>query len=384
MYDGSGVAAASRDNVLRCLRSLLGHRYDVQTVSPRSLKEEPWTDTCALLVFPGGRDLPYCHDLGQSGTRRIREWVHGGGRYLGICAGAYFASDHIEFEVGTPLEVSGKRDLGFFPGLCRGTVYPGFEYDSDAGARQVELVLNRTAWRDFWPQTPATCVVPYNGGGAFFPKPGASAASWTSLASYSDLPLTPSAGVLCHPGAGRAVLWAVHPEHPVRYEADPARTTVAERTRSLLLHATLTALELEVGDAATTSPRLTPLLLTSDRADGPQQIAAAIASRGQATGPAEVTLSDRHDTYVLHPIEAFDSRHAECEDGTEDDVADPIARLHAQPKSIYVSSERLPTRSETPLFDVPKYFDLLHPHADIGRVLLYGETVTSTQTLLDR
>ncbi|GAA5876717.1 hypothetical protein JCM3774_005925 [Rhodotorula dairenensis] len=385
VYDGSGVAAASRDNVLRFLRSLLSHRYDVQTVSPRSIKEEPWTDTCALLVFPGGRDLPYCHDLGQNGTRRIRDWVHGGGRYLGICAGAYFASDQIEFEVGLPLEVSGKRDLGFFPGLCRGTVYPGFEYDSDAGARQVELVLNRTAWRDFWPQTPATCVVSYNGGGAFFPSPGTSSTSWTSLASYGDLPDGPSAGVLCRPGAGRAVLWGVHPEHPVRYEADPARATAAERTRSLLLHATLTALELEVGDAATTLPHLTPLLLTSDRADGPQQIAADLASRGQATGPAEVTLADRHDTYVLRPIEAFDSRDVELHlAATGEEDSDPIARLHAQPKSIYVSSERLPSRTETPLFDIPEYFTLLDPQADVGRVLLYGETVTSTQTLLDR
>ncbi|KWU43034.1 class II aaRS and biotin synthetase [Rhodotorula sp. JG-1b] len=383
VYDGSGVAAASRDNTLRFLKALLSHRYDVQTVSPRSIKEEPWTDTCALLVFPGGRDLPYCYDLGQTGTRRIREWVHGGGRYLGICAGAYFASSEIEFEVGRPLEVTGERALGFFPGLCRGTVYPGFEYDSDAGARLVELSLNRTAWRDFWPQTPASCVTSYNGGGAFLPSRDASASAWTSLASYSDLPDAPSAGVLCQFGSGRAVLWGVHPEHPVRYEDDPGRTAAAERTRSLLLHATLTALELEVGDPATALPHLTPLFLTSDRLDRSRQIATALAARGQASGPTEVTLADRHDTYILRPMEALDSHDAEMH-FVQDGAEDPIAQLHALPKSIYVASERLPTSVETPLFDIPEYFDLLDPQGDMGRVLIYGESVTSTQTLLDR
>lgn len=383
VYDGSGVAAASRDNTLRFLKALLSHRYDVQTVSPRSIKEEPWTDTCALLVFPGGRDLPYCHDLGQTGTRRIRDWVHGGGRYLGICAGAYFASSEIEFEVGRPLEVTGERALGFFPGLCRGTVYPGFEYDSDAGARLVELSLNRAAWRDFWPQTPASCVTSYNGGGAFLPSRDASASAWTSLASYSDLPDAPSAGVLCHFGSGRAVLWGVHPEHPVRYEDDPSRTAAAERTRSLLLHATLTALELEVGDPAAALPHLTPLFLTSDRLDRSRQIATALASRGQASGPTEITLADRHDTYILRPMEALDSHDAEMH-FVRDGAEDPIAQLHALPKSIYVASERLPTSVETPLFNIPEFFDLLDPQGDMGRVLIYGESVTSTQTLLDR
>ncbi|GAA5982291.1 hypothetical protein JCM10908_004817 [Rhodotorula pacifica] len=386
VYDGSGVAAASRDNTLRFLKSLLSQRYDVQTVTPRSIKEEPWADTCALLVFPGGRDLPYCHDLGEIGTRRIREWVRGGGRYLGICAGAYFASAKIEFEVGLPLEVTGERALGFFPGLCRGTVYPGFDYDSDAGARQVELALNRTAWRDFWPQTPPSCTLSYNGGGAFLPSANAGAASWTSLASYSDLPNAPSAGVLCRPGAGRAVLWAVHPEHPVRYLDDPDRAASAERTRASLLHATLTALELEVGDAATVPPHLTPLFLTSDQPERSQHVAATLAARGRATSATEVTLADRHDTYILRS--ADDPRSLDVDDGDrfsgDDEAADLSARLHAQPKVIYVVSERLPTSAETPLFDIPQYFASLEPKTDIGRVLLYGETVTSTQTLLDR
>lgn len=30
------------------------------------------------------------------------DYVHAGGSYLGLCAGAYYACDRIEFELGTP------------------------------------------------------------------------------------------------------------------------------------------------------------------------------------------------------------------------------------------------------------------------------------------
>jgi len=35
--------------------------------------------------------------------------------------------------VGCRLEVKGSRELGFFPGVARGAVYPGFTYQTEAG-----------------------------------------------------------------------------------------------------------------------------------------------------------------------------------------------------------------------------------------------------------
>lgn len=384
VYDGSGVSAASRDDTLRFLRSFLDGRYDVQTVSPRTLKEEPWTATCALLVVPGGRDLPYCHDLGIAGTRKIRDWVRGGGKYLGICAGAYFASSSIEFEVGQPLEVTGRRDLAFFDGLCRGTVFPGFEYDSDAGARHVEIALNRTAWRDFWPQSPSSVTVFYNGGGAFFPNAMADPASWTPLASYADAPDSPAAGVLCYPGRGRAVLWGVHPEHAIRISEDPVRAGSAERARLEMLRASLTALELDVGAGPAAPPQLSALYLSSDRPGLVSDVAAAIAAASEMSGPAETTLCDRHDTFIMQPVPTAGSFETAptTTDAATDTEAEPD--LHAEPKRIFVCDASLPDRTRTPLFDTNAYFARLGPRAKIGRALLYGEVVTSTQTMLDR
>ena len=100
VYNGSGVSAASRDHALHSLRSFLSHRYDVQLISPKSLRDDPWPGVCSLLVFPGGRDLPYQYDLAGKANDRIQAWVQAGGRFLGFCAGAYYASSRVEFEIG--------------------------------------------------------------------------------------------------------------------------------------------------------------------------------------------------------------------------------------------------------------------------------------------
>ena len=55
----------------------------------------------------------------------VADYVHGGGRYLGLCAGAYYACNRVEFEQGSPMEVQGDRELQFFPGIARGAAYPG-------------------------------------------------------------------------------------------------------------------------------------------------------------------------------------------------------------------------------------------------------------------
>ncbi len=55
------------------------------------------TSCLARMCLP---DLPYCADLHGTGCTRIRAFVHAGGSYMGLCAGAYFGSSYCEFEKG--------------------------------------------------------------------------------------------------------------------------------------------------------------------------------------------------------------------------------------------------------------------------------------------
>lgn len=386
MYDGSGVSASSRDYTLHSLRTFLSHRYDVQLVSPKTLRDEPWTDNCALLVFPGGRDLPYLFDLSGKPNRRIKEYVENGGKYLGICAGAYYASREIEFEKGTPLEVVGERELAFFPGLCRGTTFPGFEYETEAGARETTLALRREAWRDHWSQSPDACDVWYNGGGSFVLEPGAPVPQGVKvLAEYEETEPRQVAGVLCSVGKGQALLWAVHPEHPSLDSVDGPPRQEKELHRLNLVRGTLGQLGLDVSDGPALLPKLLPLVLASSEPALASRIASEIASRGEAMSESTAGIVDRNDTFILHDASSFDSlvRSARARPGTTEPE-----ELRQEPKLICVCDAAIPPVTSTPLFDISAYFrnlgQLANGRPSIGHALLYGEVVTSTQTMLDK
>ena len=98
IYNGNGTSPNSVKQTYNILKSLLGHAYDVMKVDATTLKNEPWEESCSLLVIPGGRDTPYCEDLKNEANDKIRQYVKQGGNYLGLCAGAYYASREIEFE----------------------------------------------------------------------------------------------------------------------------------------------------------------------------------------------------------------------------------------------------------------------------------------------
>ncbi|RTG82623.1 uncharacterized protein DC041_0008378, partial [Schistosoma bovis] len=71
-----------------------------------------------LLCFGGGYDLGYLNLLQLSGCLNIHNYIKENmGRYLGICAGAYFACDYCYFDMNGPLEVYGERYIKLFQGL---------------------------------------------------------------------------------------------------------------------------------------------------------------------------------------------------------------------------------------------------------------------------
>jgi len=82
-----------------------------------------WRDSAALLVIGGGYDLGFISALGQEGIDQVKGYVQAGGHYLGVCAGAYFASARVTFDEGGDLEVCGPRQLAFFPGEQKKCVY---------------------------------------------------------------------------------------------------------------------------------------------------------------------------------------------------------------------------------------------------------------------
>lgn len=169
-----------------------------------------------MLVFPGGADLGYCRTLNGEGNRRISQFVERGGSFLGLCAGGYYGSKRCEFEVGNKkLEVVGARELAFYPGTCRGCAFPGFVYHSEAGARNAELKVSKTALENS--SVPDVFRSYYNGGGVFVDAPKYYDQGVEILASFTEK-ISVDAGegkaavVYCKVGEGAAILTSPHPE----------------------------------------------------------------------------------------------------------------------------------------------------------------------------
>lgn len=385
VYSGVGVSQSCLLHLKTSLKTLLSPHYDVLSVSAQSLANDPWTDNCALLAFPGGRDLGFLSSLGERGCKRIADWVHQeGGRYLGLCAGAYFASSNIEFESGRAgFEVQGERPLKFFGGTCRGTAFPGFLYDSEEGARDAVISLESGIWDSVWPNKPDSLSIYYNGGGYFDEGPIQDGRA-TILARYEELEARPPAGILCKVGSkGKAVLWGVHPEHPsVVANAKAVNVVDRQEPRLLLLKASLLLLDLEVPEEQRKITGVTPHLLVAVRPEDANELANSLSEKlGRKAANGEVVLVDLQNNFHLHSQSRLSQVFAKATANNDNNL------------DIIVCSACQPEQSVTPIVNIALFFDTLTKarqqlsfpfRPEFGSEMLYGEVVTSTQTVLER
>lgn len=206
VYIDKGVDSSSFQSIVESLEknnTSLG--FEIEKIDSTILLESCWQKDCELLIVPGGRDIPYYEALKGKGISLVSEYVNSGGSYLGICAGAYFASNEVVFEKDRLHEVIEKRDLSFFPGRAVGTIYSDkpFSYQSQRSAHPALIQHENSA------------VYTYYNGGCYFEKAEDFTPSVEILAHYKNANLhNVAAIVLCQVGKGQALLSGVHFETP--------------------------------------------------------------------------------------------------------------------------------------------------------------------------
>ncbi|KAG0246276.1 biotin-protein ligase [Mortierella sp. GBAus27b] len=419
VYSGDGTSRASLIHTVNSLRSIVGQYYDVIKIDDKGLLTEPWEESTSLLVMPGGRDLPYVRDLSGPINDRIRAYVHGGGRFFGICAGAYYAADRISFEQGSPLQVQGSRELKFFPGECRGAVYPGFVYESEGGAKAVAIRLHQESFSQDLLGFDETKVY-FNGGGYFVDAdkyPGTKI-----LALYKDEPGQidahigeKAAMIACQVGHGVAILTGIHPEYDATH-LDPrnpdygpqpnvvTRLMENETERRMFLRGVLEKMGLKVAQPESAKigtsalppgaiqgvPAITPLYLASIRPTCTAELARVLYGLADDNDQ----IKEANDTFQLvpsphHPIPVHTPTVTDTEDGDEEPKIT---------KNIVLCSTEPPSTTLTPEFDMALFFrhleyvrqqaqvrqDPMSHDCRFGNSLIYGHVVTSTQTMLDK
>ena len=75
------------------LKSLKGH-YNIKLFSKNTVEDNFFDDVDMVLVPGGIGDSETFHTLFKNNAKRVIKYVADGGRYLGICMGAYWAGSH--------------------------------------------------------------------------------------------------------------------------------------------------------------------------------------------------------------------------------------------------------------------------------------------------
>ena len=400
------------------------------SIAGDAILKEPWTASCALIVFPGGADLGYCHTLNGEGNRRIGQYVSRGGCYLGFCAGAYYGSGYCDFERGNKkLEVVGDRELAFFPGTCRGLAFNGFVYGSERGAKAAKLDVDQGQFSKG--KTPQSLRAYYNGGGVFVDAPKFKDRGVDILASFPEKLHVDSgegsaAVIHCTVDQGAAILSCIHPEYaicpeilrnhnltlkrfaavnldkdsPVPHYAEMVKILAEDdEKRSDFLTACLLKLGLQVNEENKTVPSLSRLHLSTTSTPDLVKLMESLREV-ISIHDGEEYLKDENDTFHFEKPSAWafgaltnslpGAIKKETNEASSNDIRD--IDYNAVVKRIIVHDSEPPLSKETPYFNHDAYYvNLKHYLAQegeqsvvFGKHLLYGDVVTSTNTMLEK
>ena len=172
-----------------------------------------------------------------------------------------------------------------------------------------------------------------------------------------------------------------------------------EKPRTDFLKACLAKLGLQVNTEQVTVPSLSRLHLTSSQSSEVSKLLSALEDIIITEG-GEDYIKDENDTFHLEKPSAWslgslaatlpDMSRTETDkkDGDEDRILDYSTIV----KRLIVHDKELPASKETPYFNHHAYFaNLKHYQStgkdvddQFGKNLLYGEVVTSTNTLLEK
>jgi len=91
VFDGPGVSD-STTSLIAALENAKDRIFQVSRITPEQIQAGKLAEV-DVLVHPGGSGGGQGKALGENGQQAVRDFVRDGGGYLGVCAGAYLATN---------------------------------------------------------------------------------------------------------------------------------------------------------------------------------------------------------------------------------------------------------------------------------------------------
>lgn len=177
----------------------LTRRYgnaNVQYIDANDIKNGILQKMPAAFIMPGGASRYVADKLNGAGNAAILRYVADGGRYIGICAGAYYACKTINWKNGEQT-IAVKNELALFSGASQGPIAEFCTGTDTARIVTVETNDGRELPMLYW------------GGGHFY---DVDESAVTVMARYKDITGANAAIISGAHGKGRWLLASPHPE----------------------------------------------------------------------------------------------------------------------------------------------------------------------------
>ena len=203
VFEGDGVGK-SCTNLLTVLDNSSKIQFEVSRVTTADILAGK-LDAFDVLIHPGGSGSKQGNDLGEDGRQQVRQFVSQGGGFLGVCAGAYLATNDYTWSLNLiDAKVVDRKHWARGTGTVQLELSPSGQDLFKAKSSELEIfygqgpLLARREWDD--PKIP----------------------DYESLAIYGSeiakngapngIMKGTSAAVRCDYGKGRVFCFSAHPE----------------------------------------------------------------------------------------------------------------------------------------------------------------------------
>ena len=397
VYSGRGTSQSMIAHTFTTLRKHVGNNYDIQQISSVNILKDPWANSTALLVIPGGRDLPYVEDLSSIGTSYIRKYVENGGNYLGICAGAYFASSRVEFEKNRKeYTVIGDRDLALSISVAKGSIVQDFTYDSEQGAKTLSILNCQD-------ESISDCYV---NGSPYFEYRNEIPSNESIIAYYvipelDSKPLKLPAIIQCKLGSGTAILSGPHIEYDPELAINGSKVlndsiSLRNECRVELIRDVFKRLGLKLNqvkksefDLRNTSLYITSLNneLVSNVLDKIKSVSKQVLIVNHNVSNAILLSDDLNTICCMQQDGLLTKSDLQVLDISIDHIINETAPLKVKDSNISLySCNEPPPITNTFEFNTLNYFKYLNEFSTaplvFGLPIIYGHVMNSTQTFL--
>ena len=97
VFQGTGVGPSS-EKLITALTSESDGKFEILRVTADEIRDGGLADV-DVLVQPGGSGSKQGNTLGEAGRLAVRDYVRAGGGYLGVCGGAYLATNDYDWSL---------------------------------------------------------------------------------------------------------------------------------------------------------------------------------------------------------------------------------------------------------------------------------------------